>query len=172
MKAVKVMLEGKKGKKFEALVPLDQVCKMWSTRVNTTNICAISYSAAKEVYGYFIKNAKTDEERESWEGKLKRISWGMNLGAPRIIFNTGYTIYNDGSETERETESETEQESEETRIAVKKGHFVTEETRRRMSEAAIGKNVWTKGRLWCNNGKINIRAYECPEGFTPGRLRK
>ena len=164
MKAVKVMLEGKKGKKFEAMVPLDRVCKMWNTRVNTTNICAISYSAAKEVYGYFIKNSKTNEERESWEGKLKRISCGMKLGFPRIIFNTGYTIYNDGSETE--------QESEETRTVVKKGHFVTEETKKRMSEAAKGKNTWTKGRLWCNNGKINIRAYECPEGFVPGRLRK
>ena len=164
MKAVKVMLEGKKGKKFEAMVPLDRVCKMWNTRVNTTNICAISYSAAKEVYGYFIKNSKTDEERESWEGKLKRISRGMELGFGNVMFNTGYCVYNDGSETE--------QESEETRIAVKKGHFVTEETRRRMSEAAIGKNVWTKGRLWCNNGKINKRAYECPEGFVPGRLRK
>ena len=86
----------------------------------------------------------------------------MKLGLPRVMFNTGYTIYNDGSETE--------QESEET--MVKKGHFVTEETRRRMSEAAMGKNTWTKGRLWCNNGKINIRAYECPEGFIPGRLRK
>ena len=161
MKAVKVMLEGKKGKKFEAMVPFDRVCKMWNTRVNTTNICAISYSAAKEVYGYFIKNSKTDEERESWEGKLKRIKWGMEeLGAPIIIFNTGYTIYNDGSEPEQKSEEK----------LVKKGHFVTEETRRKMSEAAMGKNVWTKGRLWCNNGKISIRAYECPEGFVPGRL--
>ena len=165
MKTVKVMLEGKKGKKFEALVPLDRVCKMWNTRVNTTNICAISYSAAKEVYGYFIKNSKTNEERESWAGKLEKIKWSMTvMHSERVIFNTGYTVYNDGSETE--------QESEETRTSVKKGHSVTEETRRRMSEAAMGKNVWTKGRLWCNNGKINKRAYECPPGFTTGRLRK
>ena len=163
MKAVKVMLEGKKGKKFEAMVPFDKVCKMWNTRVNTTNICAISYSAAREVYDYFIKNSKTDEERESWEGKLKRIKWGMTvMHSERIIFNTGYTIYNDGSETEQESEEK----------LVKKGHFVTEETRRKMSEAAMGKNVWTKGRLWVNNGKINKRAYECPDGFVPGRLRK
>lgn len=163
MKAVKVMLEGKKGKKFEALVPLDRVCKMWNTRVNTTNICAISYSAAKEVYGYFIKNSKTDEERESWAGKLEKIKWSMKvMHSEKVIFNTGYTVYNDSSETEEE----------ETRIAVKKGHSVTEETRRRMSEAAMGKNTWTKGRLWVNNGKINKRAYECPDGFVPGRLRK
>ena len=160
MKAVKVMLEGKKGKKFEAMVPLDRVCKMWNTRVNTTNICAISYSAAREVYAYFIKNSKTNEERESWAGKLEKIKWGMTvMHSEKIIFNTGYTIYNDGSE-------------EETRISVKKGHFVTEETKKRMSEAAKGKNTWTKGRLWVNNGKINKRAYECPEGFVPGRLRK
>lgn len=155
------MLEGKKGKKFEAMVPLNTVCKMWATNVNKTNICAISYSAAKEVYAYFIKNSKTDDERESWAGKLERIKWAMTV-SKNVIFNTGYAIYNDGSETE--------QKSEET--IVKKGYFVTEETRRKMSEAAIGKNVWTKGRLWCNNGKINIRAYECPDGFVPGRLRK
>ena len=165
MKAVKVMLEGKKGKKFEAMVPFDRVCKMWNTRVNTTNICAISYSAAREVYDYFIKNSKTDEERESWAGKLEKIKWGMTvLHSEKIIFNTGYTIYNDGSETE--------QESEETRTVAKKGHFVTEETKKRMSEAAKGKNTWTKGRLWCNDGKTNKRAYECPEGFVLGRLRK
>ena len=155
---VKVMLEGRKGKKFEAMVPLDRVCKMWNTRVNTTNICAISYSAAKEVYGYFIKNSKTDEERESWSGKLERIKWGMKLGFPKIIFNTGYTVYNDGSETEQKLEE------------TRKGHFVTEETKKRMSEAAMGKNTWTKGRLWVNNGKINKRVYECPSGFVPGRL--
>ena len=163
MKAVKVMLEGKKGKKFEAMVPFDKVCKMWNTRVNTTNICAISYSAAREVYDYFIKNSKTDEERESWAGKLKRIKWDMTvLHFEKIIFNTGYTIYNDGSETE--------QESEETRR--EKGYSLTEETRRRMSEAAKGKNTWTRGRIWVNNGKINKRAYECPPGFVPGQLRK
>ena len=158
MKAVKVMLEGKKGKKFEAMVPLDRVCKMWNTRVNTTNICAISYSAAKEVYGYFIKNSKTDGERESWSGKLEKIKWGMKF-AERVMFNTGYCIYNDGSEPESETRRE-------------KGYSLTEETRRRMSEAAKGKNTWTRGRIWVNNGKINKRAYECPEGFVLGQLRK
>ena len=161
MTMVKVTLKGKNGKEFEAMVPLSTVCKMWETRVNKTNICAISYSAAREVYDYFIKNSKTDGERESWAGKLEKIKWGMKF-AGRIMFNTGYCIYNDGSETESETESETSRE---------KGYSLTEETRRRMSEAAKGKNTWTKGRIWCNDGKTTIRAYECPEGFVPGRLR-
>ena len=28
-----------------------------------------------------------------------------------------------------------------------------------------------KGMLWFNNGKINIRARECPEGFVLGRIK-
>ena len=47
----------------------------------------------------------------------------------------------------------------------------SEETRNKMREAAKGnKNV--RGTRWYNNGKINIRAKECPPGFTPGRIKK
>ena len=48
----------------------------------------------------------------------------------------------------------------------------SDETRRRMSESHKGKNIWSKGTYFFNNGKINIRAKECPDGFTPGQLRK
>ena len=44
------------------------------------------------------------------------------------------------------------------------GKTHSEEARKKMREAK-------KGMRWFNNGKINIRAYECPEGFVPGRLR-
>ena len=47
---------------------------------------------------------------------------------------------------------------------------MSEETKNRMSEAHKGKNTWTRGRHWFNNGKINIRARECPPGFVPGIL--
>ena len=50
------------------------------------------------------------------------------------------------------------------------GKHHTDEARRKMSEKAKGKNFWTKGTFWFNNGKINIRAKECPPGFVPGRL--
>ena len=50
------------------------------------------------------------------------------------------------------------------------GKHHSEETRRKMREAHKG-NTNTKGHHWYNNGKINIMAKECPEGFTPGRLR-
>ena len=44
---------------------------------------------------------------------------------------------------------------------------------KKMSEEYCRKNSEShKGMYFFNNGKINIRAKECPEGFTPGRLRK
>ena len=49
-------------------------------------------------------------------------------------------------------------------------HF-SEETKKKMSETHKGKNIWIRGTRWFNNGKINIRAKACPEGFVPGRLR-
>ena len=55
--------------------------------------------------------------------------------------------------------------------AYRKGKHHSEEARKKMSEAKKGKNIWTKGMHWYNNGKINTVAKECPEGFTPGMLR-
>ena len=68
-----------------------------------------------------------------------------------------------------------------------KGKHLSEETKNKMSEAKKGKklsdeakkkigaankgNTNIKGMHWYNNGKINKVCYECPEGFTPGRLR-
>lgn len=51
------------------------------------------------------------------------------------------------------------------------GKHHTAEARRKMAEAAKG-NTKVRGTRWFNNGKINIRAKECPDGFTPGQLRK
>ena len=60
-----------------------------------------------------------------------------------------------------------------------KGKRLSEETRRRMSEARKNISAETrrklgeanKGTYWFNNGKTNIRAKECPDGFVPGRLK-
>lgn len=70
--------------------------------------------------------------------------------------------------------------SEETRKKLSmanKGHPVSEETRNKIGTANKGNtyakgNKSTKGMCWFNNGKINKVCYECPPGFTPGRLRK
>ena len=53
----------------------------------------------------------------------------------------------------------------------RKGKHRSEETRKKLSEAAKGnKNV--RGTRWYNNGKISIRAKECPDSFVPGRIKK
>ena len=78
-----------------------------------------------------------------------------------------------------------------------KGKHPSEETRKKLSEAQKGKlagennpfygkthseefrkkigeitKVKMKGMRFFNNGKINIRAKQCPDGFVPGRIKK
>ena len=51
-----------------------------------------------------------------------------------------------------------------------KGKKFSEEHKKKLSETHKGKNIWTKCHHWYNNGEINIRAKECPDGFVPGKL--
>lgn len=55
-------------------------------------------------------------------------------------------------------------------------HKHSEETKKKIAEAMkkqrFGKNNPVYGRHWYNNGKENKYCYECPSGFTPGRLLK
>lgn len=56
------------------------------------------------------------------------------------------------------------------------GKHHSEEARRKIAEANKGNtfakgNKSTKGTRWFNNGKINVRVKECPEGFVPGILK-
>lgn len=52
------------------------------------------------------------------------------------------------------------------------GKKLSPETRMKISLSGKGKNTWAKGRHWYNNGFVAVSAYECPEGFVPGRLKK
>lgn len=71
----------------------------------------------------------------------------------------------------------------------KKGKKHTSEHKKKISESCKGRNAWnkgitcskevkeklskvTKGTYWYNNGQINVRARECPDGFVRGRLKK
>ena len=53
-----------------------------------------------------------------------------------------------------------------------KGKRLSEETKQKMSIARKGLNTWSKNCHWFNNGIINIKVKECPEGFVKGRLKK
>lgn len=48
------------------------------------------------------------------------------------------------------------------------GKTHSEEVRKRIGEK---NKVKMKGMRFFNNGKVNIRAKECPEGFVPGRIK-
>ena len=48
------------------------------------------------------------------------------------------------------------------------GKHHSDELKKKLSEIS---KVRMKGMCWFNNGKINIRAKECPEGFVPGMLK-
>ena len=64
--------------------------------------------------------------------------------------------------------------SEETKKKIsdaRKGKPKSTETRKKMGAAKKG-NSYAKGMHFFNNGKINIRAKECPDGFVPGRIKK
>ena len=50
-----------------------------------------------------------------------------------------------------------------------KGKKMSEETKKKMSAAKKG-TKYHLGKHWYNDGKINKRAYECPDGFIPGML--
>ena len=49
------------------------------------------------------------------------------------------------------------------------GKTHSEEVKKRIGEK---NKVRMKGMRFFNNGKINVRAKECPPGFTPGRIKK
>ena len=71
--------------------------------------------------------------------------------------------------------------SEETRRKISeahKGKKLSEETKKNIAESLKGNTPWNKGKKlgpngthWYNNGKVNVIANECPEGFVKGRLR-
>ena len=68
----------------------------------------------------------------------------------------GQTPWNKGKHLSDETKNKLRE--------AKKGKHHSDETRKKMREAK-------KGIRWYNNGKINIMAKECPDGFVPGILR-
>lgn len=115
--------------------------------------------------------------------ELKALGMYYNRPANELVFlrKSEHTALRKVSEETRKKLSDIGKNiSEETRKKISmsnKGHPVSEETRNKIGAANKGNtyakgNKSTKGMYWFNNGKINKVCYECPPGFTPGRLRK
>ena len=95
--------------------------------------------------------------------ELLALGMYWNRPAEELIFLTSMehiSLHHKGKQKSEETKNKMSE--------AKKN--MSEETRNKLSEAHKGKNIWTKCTHWYNNGKINIRTKECPDGFVPGRL--
>lgn len=133
---------------------------------------AKDYDALRKEMSEVRKGKHLSEEHK------RKISESMQ-GGNSTSWKKGHTTWNKGkkmSEETRRKNSEAHKDkhpSEETRRKKSelmkgrpsplKGNHLSEETRKKMSEVR-------KGTHWFNNGKINIRCFECPEGFTQGKL--
>ena len=121
--------------------------------------------------------------------ELKALRMYYNRPAEELIFltiaehhkfNEGKQAWNKGVPMSNEQKKKLsdvnkgKHHSEETKKRISEGNrgkHRSAESKKKMSEAAKG-NTATKGLLWFNNGKINKRKKECPEGFVPGQLRR
>ena len=133
-----------------------------------------------------LETHNSDGERRPIDitvAELKELGMYYNRPASELIFlrKGEHTALRKVSDATRKKLSEASKNiSEETRRKLSeanKGHAVSEETRNKIGTANKGNtyakgNKSTKGMCWFNNGKINKVCYECPPGFTPGRLRE
>lgn len=125
----------------------------------------------KENFTYEVIDTATD----CYSLAQKERKWIAELQPEYNIREGGYLLYR----THRSEESRAKM-----REAAKHRPPISEETRKKMSMAQkartnrsisqttrenIGKA--RKGLKWFNNGQVNKMAFECPEGFKPGRIR-
>ena len=144
-----------------------------------------------------LETHTSDGERRLVDISQKElITLGMyyNRPASELIFlpRSEHRLYQKGKPKSEETKNKIK-EAKKGKPGPNKGKKFSEETRKKLSEAHKGKqpmlgkqhseetrkkmreahkgNTNTKGMHWYNNGKINIMAKECPDGFVPGILR-
>ena len=109
--------------------------------------------------------------------KLTSIGMYYNRPAYELIFMKHCehrSLHNKGKSLSEETKKKMSE--------ARKGKPFSEEHKNKLSEANKGKkrseetrnkmSTAKKDMRWFNNGKTNIRAKECPPGFVLGRLRK
>ena len=114
-----------------------------------------------------LETHNSDGERrlvDITQKELKALGMYYNRPAEELIFLTSreHNAFKKGKQLSEETKKKMCEAKKGNKNAL--GCHRTDEFRKKLSEA-------NKGMRFFNNGKINIRAKECPEGFIPGRLR-
>ena len=119
-----------------------------------------------ETHNSDVKRREVDISRN----ELKALGMYYNRPASELIFLTAAehkSLHNEGNKyfLGKHHSAESNYKNSEAH----KGKKHSDEVKKKIGEASKGnKNV--RGKHWYNNGKISKRAYECPEGFVPGRL--
>lgn len=106
------------------------------------------------MYGKHPKDVYSPEVYETWRAKCKGSWTKLNKARTGILL----------------TDEHRKHISEGTKL-----RFITQgcslETRQKLSKSKLGNKSLT-GRHWYNNGTKNVAAFECPEGYVPGKLSK
>ena len=98
------------------------------------------------------------------QASLKELGMYYNRPAEELIFLTSreHNAFKKGKKRSEEVKNRISEACKGHKNAL--GCKRSEETRKKMSEAH-------KNTHWYNNGKINIKTKECPDGFVPGMLK-
>ena len=120
------------------------------------------------------------------QAELKALGMYYNRPPEELIFLTSreHNAYQKGKPKSEEARKKMGEAKKGNKYFLGKKH--SDEAKKKMREAMKGKNIGKKrseetrkklsevrkGTHWYNNGKINIRAKECPQGFAPGRIKK
>ena len=93
---VKVTLKGKKGKEFEALVPITTACKVLFMGEDTSNICRMSYSVVRKCRNFLLDKARNAGiSADEFEDSKAKLFFALMDRAPQTIMSNGVELYRD-----------------------------------------------------------------------------
>ena len=96
MKTVKVMLEGKNGKEFEALVPIEVAClaMYYESYYNDSRISRMGYSVVRKIHDFCIADATEAEEINQANYTMELLTSAMER-EERMVGLSGIELYRD-----------------------------------------------------------------------------
>ena len=125
-------------------------------------------NAMKDVAEAISKANKGKKHSEETKKKLSEVNKGKHLGKDNPFYGKHHS---DEIKKRISTTMKGKPKSEDTRNKMSEAKKnMSEETKKKLSEVRKG-NTNVRGKHWYNNGKISKRAYECPPGFVPGRIK-